>query len=62
MKHILNTTIHGTGYLFFMIGFILCIGAAGNSDLGVELTEVFRLAMAGLAACLGGAFLAWWRV
>lgn len=62
MKHLINTTMHGIGGFFILVGFILCLGAAGNSDLGIELSEVFRLAMAGMAICICGAFLAWWRV
>lgn len=62
MKHTLNTICHGTGALIFCIGFIICVGAAGNSDLGLPLDEVMRYALAGLTACVGGAFLAWWKV
>ena len=62
MKKEINTFINGIGYLFFALGFIICIGAAGNSDLGVALSEVVRLAAAGAIACIGGAFLAWWKV
>lgn len=62
MRQLINTTFHGIGYMFICIGFIICIGAAGNSDLGVDLSEVFRLAMAGVAACVGGLFLTRWTV
>ena len=59
MKHVFNTTVHGLGWLFFAWGFIICMGAAGNSDLGADMAEVVRLTAAGMAACIGGAFLAW---
>ena len=56
-----NRIVHGIGALFFMVGWIMCIGAAGNSDLGLPLDEVMRYALAGITACAGGAFLAWWK-
>ena len=62
MKRTVNTILHGTGYLFFMIGFIICLGSAGNSDLGMPINEVARYALAGMTACVGGAFLAWWKI
>lgn len=62
MKHAFNTTVHGLGWLFFAWGFIICMGAAGNSDLGADMAEVVRLTAAGMAACIGGGFLTWWRV
>ena len=62
MKQTINTTIHGCGYLFFMIGFIILIRAAGDADLDDTVIDIMRCSMAGLAACIGGAFLAWWRV
>lgn len=61
MRQTFNTIIHGVGALFFMVGFIMCIGAGGNCDLGLPLDEVMRYALAGLTACVGGAFLAWWK-
>mgnify|MGYP007122051757 CR=1 FL=1 len=62
MKRTVNKILHGTGVLFFMVGFIICLGAAGNSDLEMPMDDVVRYALAGLTACVGGAFLAWWKI
>lgn len=62
MKQTINTTLHGIGYLFFMIGWIICLAAAGSADLGGEVADIMRMSMAGMVACVGGAFLAWWKV
>lgn len=62
MKKEFNAFVNGIGYLFFAWGFIICMGAAGNSDLGADMAEVVRLTAAGMAACIGGGFLTWWRV
>lgn len=62
MKRLANEFAHGIGYLFLFAGFVLCIGAAGNSDLGMALDEVVRYMLAGLVACFGGFFLTRWRI
>lgn len=62
MKKMINTTFHGIGFVFILLGFIMCLGAAGNSDLGQPLVEVSRMLAAGLASCIGGGFLVWWTV
>ena len=62
MKKMLNTTFHGIGFAFILLGFIMCLGAAGNADLGQPLADISRLLMAGLASAIGGGFLVWWKV
>ena len=62
MKKTLNTIYHGIGYMLVCVGFIMCVGAGGNSDLGMELTMVARYGLSGLATALTGLFLIWWRV
>ncbi|MBR2531068.1 MAG: hypothetical protein IKE56_00185 [Lachnospiraceae bacterium] len=62
MKALYNTMIHGIGYLFFMVGFILCMGAAGLADNNGVMNEITHYAIAGMASCLGGLFLIRWRV
>ena len=62
MKRTLNTIYHGIGYLLICVGFIMCVGAGGNSDLGMEISMVVRYGLSGLATALTGLFLIWWRV
>lgn len=62
MKNTLNTIFHGFGYLLFCIGFILCMGAAGNNDLGADLSQVLRIGLMGMSACVCGSFVAWWKI
>ncbi len=62
MKQTINTIYHGLGYLMICIGFIIIIGAGGNSDLGMELSMVGRYGISGLLTLLCGALLVWWRV
>lgn len=62
MKQTLNQIYHGIGYLLFCIGFIICLGMAGNSDLGMELSQVMRYSICGVLMMVCGGFLAWWRV
>jgi hypothetical protein len=58
----LNTIYHSIGYLLVCIGWIICLGVAGNSDLGMDLSLVMRYAMCGMAMMLIGFFLTRWRV
>lgn len=62
MKQTINTTIHGIGYLFVMVGFIMMVKAAGDADLSGTMSDIMRYSMAAIAAFIGGGFLAWWRV
>ena len=62
MKYLINTIIHGVGVMMFCIGWIICIKAAADNDIGIALADVTRCALAGLTACVGGAFLSWYRV
>lgn len=62
MRHTINTTIHGIGYLFVMIGFLMMIKAAGDADLDGAMVDIMRYSMAAIAAFIGGGFLTWWRV
>lgn len=62
MKQTINTFIHGVGYLFFMVGFIMMVRAAGDADLSGAMTDIMRYSVAGMIACFGGLFLARWRV
>ena len=62
MKAFYNTTIHGTGYLCIMVGFIMCIAAAGCSDMNGAIVDVLHYGLCGMAACLIGLFLTRWRV
>lgn len=62
MRQTLNTIYHGLGYMMICTGWIIMIGTAGSSDLGMPLAEVTRCALAGLTACAGGVFLTWWKI
>ena len=62
MRHFINNVYHGIGYLLVCIGIFVLIGAAGNSDLGVALSQVMRLGLSGLVMMAFGAFFVWWRV
>lgn len=62
MKHTINTIYHSIGYLLIFVGIILCIGGAGNSDLGMELSLVGRYEVSGLMMMFCGMFLTRWRV
>lgn len=62
MKRTLNTIFHGAGYLLICLGFLMCLGAAGNSDLGMDMASVGRYGLSGLATALTGLFLIWWKV
>ena len=62
MKNLINTTIHGIGYLFVMVGFIMMVKAAGDADLGGAMADVMHYSMAAIAAFIGGGFLTWWKV
>jgi len=62
MKHTINNIYHGLGAILVMLGIVICIGASGNSDLGMEMTAVARYEVCGLLTTLTGALLTWWRV
>ena len=62
MRTFYNTTIHGIGYLCIMVGFIMCLGAAGFADLDGAVVDIMRYSVAGLSACMIGLFLTWWKV
>ena len=62
MRHTINTTIHGIGYLFVMIGFLMMVKAAGDADLSGTMSDIMRYSMAAIAAFIGGGFLTWWHV
>ena len=62
MKAFYNTTIHGIGYLCIMVGFIMCLAAAGFADLDGAIVDIMRYSVAGLATALTGLFLTWWKV
>ena len=62
MKQLINTTVHGIGYLFVMIGFVMMVKAAGDADLSGTMADIMRYCMAAVAAFVGGGFLTWWRV
>jgi len=62
MRQTINTIIHSVGYLFFMVGFIMMVKAAGDADLVGTMDSIMRYSVAGITACVGGLFLTWWRV
>ena len=62
MRRTINTIIHSVGYLFFMVGFIMMVKAAGDADLVGTMDSIMRYSVAGIIACVGGLFLTWWRV
>lgn len=62
MKQFINTTVHGVGYLFVMIGFVMMVKAAGDADLSGTMSDIMRYCMAAVTAFVGGGFLTWWRV
>lgn len=62
MKRLYNTLTHGTGYLCIMIGFVMCMGAAGNADLDGAMIDILHYVMCGMAACLIGLLLTRWRI
>ena len=62
MRRTANTILHGIGCLLLCLGFIMMIGAAGNSDLGAEMGQVVRYETSGFLTLLCGAFLKWWRI
>lgn len=62
MKHFINTAYHGIGCLLLCIGLIICLGMAGNSDLGMPLSMVMRYSVCGLLIMVFGLFLTRWKV
>lgn len=62
MKQTINQIYHGIGYLLFCIGFIICLGMAGNSDLGMALSMVMRYSICGMLLMGFGFLLTRWRV
>lgn len=62
MKQTLNQIYHGIGYLLICIGWIVIIGMAGNSDLGMALNLVMRYSICGLLMMGCGVFLSRWHV
>lgn len=54
MKHTINTFINGIGFLFVMVGFIMCLGAAGNCDLDYSMVDVIPYIKAGMVSVIGG--------
>ena len=62
MKQTLNQIYHGIGYLLFLIGFIICLGMAGNADLGMDVSLVLRYSICGLLMMGCGLFLTRWQV
>ena len=62
MKMLYNSAIHGTGYLCILIGFIMCIAAAGCADLDGAMVDIIHYEICGLAAFLIGFFLTRWKI
>ena len=62
MKHTLNTIYSGLGLLIFMIGFVMCVKAAGMADLGGDYNLLARYSYCGMLTCLTGFFIHRWRV
>jgi hypothetical protein len=62
MKQTINTTIHGIGYLFVMVGFLMMVKAAGDADLAGTMSDIMRYSIAAIVAFIGGGFLTWWKV
>lgn len=62
MKQMFNTIYHGIGCLLLCIGLIICLGMAGNSDLGMPLSMVMRYSVCGLLIMSFGLFLTRWKV
>ena len=62
MKRTLNTIYHSIGFLLICVGWIIVIGMAGNSDLGMDLSLVMRYSICGLLMMGYGVFLTRWRV
>ena len=58
----LNTIYHSIGFLLICVGWIIVIGMAGNSDLGMDLSLVMRYSICGLLMMGYGVFLTRWRV
>lgn len=62
MRQTLNKIYSGIGLLIFMVGFVMCIKAAGMADLGDDLSLLARYSYCGLITCLTGLFIHRWRV
>lgn len=62
MKRTINTVFHSIGAGIFIYGTILAVKAAGMADLGGDFNELVHLSLAGSAAMVIGAFVAWWKV
>lgn len=58
----INTIYHSIGFLLICVGWIIIIGMAGNSDLGMALSLVMRYSICGLLMMGCGVFLTRWRV
>ena len=62
MKHTINTIYHRLGAMLVLIGIVVCVGASGNSDLGMDMVAVTRYVICGLLIILTGGLLTWWKV
>lgn len=51
MRHTIST---GIGFAFVAVGFVLLLGAAGNSDLNYEMSEIIPYIKAGFVSMIGG--------
>lgn len=56
----MKTIFNGIGYIAIMLGFVICVGAGGNSDIGLPMSQVMPFLFKGLAMLLLGAILAGW--
>ena len=62
MKQTINSIYHAAGGILIALGFIACIEMAGDSDLGMELSQVIRCGVCGILMMATGLFLTRWKV
>lgn len=62
MKKAINNTFHTIGAAAMIFGVLMVVKAAGMADLGGDFNELVHLSLAGSAAMVIGAFVAWWKV
>lgn len=51
MRHTISNWI---GFAFVAVGFVLLLGAAGNSDLNYEMSDIIPYIKAGFVSMIGG--------
>lgn len=61
MKKTITNIVNGIGMMAIMIGFIVFVGAGGNSDLGKPMTDVYPYLIKGAAMMFIGIIMGWWK-